>query len=143
VLTQLPAASVFHFAGHAVSSPQQTGLLLSDAVLTAPLLEKISMSGMQLAVFSACDTQDSSTGSVSGTDSLVRVFLRAGVGQVVATRWNVDSGAARQFVELFYRALLTGSTVSESIHQAQSGLRSRPGMAHPYYWSAFTAFGAV
>jgi CHAT domain-containing protein len=143
VLSQLPGASVFHFAGHAIGSSQQSGLLLSDAVLSSASLEKTSLSRMDLAVLSACDTQGGSAGIVTDDDSLVRTFLRAGVPHVVASRWSVDSAATRQFMELFYRALLAGNTVSESIHQAQSGLRSRPGMAHPYYWSAFTAFGAV
>jgi CHAT domain-containing protein/cytochrome c-type biogenesis protein CcmH/NrfG len=143
VLSQLPEVSVFHFAGHAISSSQQSGLLLSDALLSASSLEKISLSRMQLAVFSACGTQGGSAGIVTDDDSLVRTFLRAGVPHVVASRWSVDSIATRQFMELFYRALLTGNTVAESIHIAQYGLRSRPGMAHPYYWSAFAAFGAV
>ncbi len=143
VLSQLPAVSVFHFAGHAISSPRQSGLLLSDALLSASVLEKTSLAGMRLAVLSACDTQDGSTESVGNADSLVRIFLHAGASRVVASRWSVDSGATRQFMELFYRGLLAGTTVAESMHQAQFGLRSRPGMDHPYYWSAFTAFGAV
>jgi CHAT domain-containing protein len=143
ILSELPNASVFHFAGHAISSQQLSGLLLSDALLTASSLEKTSLSRMQLAVFSACDTEENSAGGVGDSDSLVRVFLSAGAGHVVASRWNVDSGATRQFMELFYCALLAGNNVSVSMHRAQSSLRSRPGMSHPYYWSAFTAFGEV
>lgn len=97
---------------------------------------------MQLAAFSACDTQDGSDGGLFDTDSLAGVFLRAGVPHVIASRWRVDSAATRQFMNLFYQALLGGDSVGESIHKAQIGLRSTPGMAHPYYWSAFTAFGA-
>ena len=142
VLSQLPYTSIFHFAGHAISSSQRTGLLLSDAILDASSLRENSLSKMRLAVFSACDTQDGTSG-VYASDSLVRAFLRAGVPQVVASRWSVDSGATREFMVLFYRALLRGGSVAESVRQAQADLRSQPGMAHPYYWSAFTAFGAV
>jgi CHAT domain-containing protein len=142
VLSQLPYTSIFHFAGHAISSSQRTGLLLSDAILDASSLRENSLSKMRLAVFSACDTQDGTSG-VYASDSLVRAFLRAGVPQVVASRWNVDSLASREFMVSFYRALLRGASVAESVKQAQADLRSRPGMAHPYYWSAFTAFGAV
>jgi len=141
ILSQLPAVSVFHFAGHAISSPQQSGLLLFDGLLSASSLKQTPLSKLQLAVFSACDTQDGSIVGVYDADSLVRIFLRAGVPHVVASRWNVDSAATRQFMSLFYRALLDGRSVAHSIHQAQVGLRSSPGMAHPYYWSAFTAFG--
>ncbi len=139
----LRGASVFHFAGHALSSSHQTGLLLSDGMLTASSLSRPELARMQLAVFSACNTQDGSNGAASDTDSLVRTFLRAGVPHVVASRWNVDSTATNLFMDSFYRALLNGTSVADSIHQAQSNLRSRSGMAHPYYWSAFTTFGLV
>jgi CHAT domain-containing protein len=141
VISRLPSAEVFHFAGHAFNSLRQSGLLLSDAVLDAPAIEKASLSRLRLAVFSACETEDGSTGGAYASDSMVRVFLRAGVPAIVASRWNVDSVATRQLIDLFYRALLNGSTTSEAIQQAQSALRSRPGMEHPYYWSAFAAFG--
>ena len=140
VLSRLPDAEVFHFAGHAFSSQQRSGLLLSDSLLSAASLQEISLSRLRLAVFSACDTQGGSNGGAYDSDSLVRVFLRAGVPNVLASRWNVDSAATRQFMDLFYRALLNGSAAADAIRQAQSGLRSRPGMAHPYYWSAFATF---
>jgi CHAT domain-containing protein/cytochrome c-type biogenesis protein CcmH/NrfG len=143
LISQLPGASVLHFAGHAISSQQHSGLLLSDGLLGASSLKKTSLTRIQLAVFSACDTQDGSTGRIYDVDGLVRVFLRAGVPHVVASRWNVNSAATRQFMNLFYRALLGGNSVAESIHQAQVGLRSISGMTHPYYWSAFTNFGLV
>jgi len=143
VLSQLSGVSIFHFAGHAISSPQQSGLLLFDGVLSADSLKQKSLSSMQLAVFSACDTQNGYDGGLFDADSVAGVFLRAGVPHIVASRWNVDSAATRQFMNLFYRALLSGDAVSDSIHEAQIGLRSTPGMAHPFYWSAFTAFGAV
>jgi len=143
VVSRLPGAMVFHFAGHAFNSQRQSGLLLSDALLTAPSLQKVALSRLRLAVFSACDTQGGSTGTAYDADSLVRVFLSAGVPDVVASRWSVDSVATRRFMDLFYRALLKGNIPAEAIHQAQSGLRSLPGTVHPYYWSAFSAFGLV
>jgi CHAT domain-containing protein/tetratricopeptide (TPR) repeat protein len=143
VLSQLSDVSIFHFAGHAISSSEQSGLLLFDGVLSADSLKQQSLSNMQLAVFSACHSQDGYDGGLFDADSLAGVFLRARVPHIVASRWKVDSGATRLFMRLFYRALLGGNSVSDSIHKAQIGLRSSPGMAHPFYWSAFTAFGAV
>jgi CHAT domain-containing protein len=143
VLSILPSTAIFHFAGHALSSPARSGLLLSDDLLNASSLGKIGMPRMQLAVFSACDTEDNSNGGAGGANSLVRAFLRAGAGRVVASRWNVDSRVTREFMDSFYRTLLAGNTVPGSIHQAQSMLRGRAGSIHPYYWSAFTAFGSI
>jgi CHAT domain-containing protein/tetratricopeptide (TPR) repeat protein len=141
VFAELPKASVFHFAGHALSTPQRSGLLLPDMLFKSGALKRGLLSNVQLAVFSACDTQDISTEGAYDADSMVRVFLQEGVPHVVASRWNVDSAATRQFMNSFYQALLKGNSVAESIHRAQVSLRSAPGMAHPYYWSAFTAFG--
>jgi CHAT domain-containing protein len=142
-LSHLRGASVFHFAGHALSSSSRTGLLLSDGLLTASSLGQQDLARMRLAVLSACDTQTGSAGGVGDPDSLVRAFLRAGVSHVVASRWSVDSTATRLFMDSFYRALLKGTTVAESIQQAQSTLRSHPDMAHPYYWAAFATFGSA
>jgi CHAT domain-containing protein/cytochrome c-type biogenesis protein CcmH/NrfG len=143
VLSQLSGASIFHFAGHAISLPEHSGLLLFDGLLSADPLRQHSLSRMQLAVFSACDSQDGADGGPFDADSLAGGFLRAGVPHIVASRWKVNSAATRQFMNLFYRALLRGDSVSDSIHKAQTALRSTPGMSHPFYWSAFTAFGAV
>jgi len=140
ILSALPSAAVFHFAGHAFNSPQESGLLLSDNLLSAASIENVSLPRLRLVVLSACDTQGN---FAYGADSLVRVLLQAGVPDVVASRWSVDSAATREFMGLFYRALVGGNTPKQAIHLAQSELRSLPNMAHPYYWSAFGSFGLV
>lgn len=143
VLSLLPNASIFHFAGHAINSSQHAGLLLSDSLLTASSLGQTSLSKLQLAVMSACATENGSSGGSYDADSLVRVFLRAGVPHVVASRWNVDSTSTQHFMTLFYRALLEGNSIPDSVHRAQIGLRSAPVMTHPFYWMAFTSFGTA
>jgi CHAT domain-containing protein/tetratricopeptide (TPR) repeat protein len=139
----LPNAQLFHFAGHASASASHSGLLLSDSFLSAGDLRKIPISRLRLAVLSACETQDEFRSEGGDGDGLVRVFLAAGVPNVVASRWNVNSSATRQFMELFYQSLLGGHSVADSIRQAQLSLRSRNGMSHPFYWAAFTAFSLV
>ncbi len=143
VVSRLSSASVFHFAGHAFSSHGLSGLLLSDSLLTAESLHHVPLSRMRIAVLSACSTQGGSDGAAYDSDGLVRIFLRAGVPDVVASRWNVDSVAARHFMDFFYRALLAGDSPPEAIHRAQAVLRSVSGTEHPYYWSAFGSFGLV
>ena len=68
-------------------------------------------------------------------------MLEAGVPDVVASRWNVDSEATRVLMERFYKHLLTGHDVASSLRAAQIELIVRPGMAHPYYWAAFGVQG--
>jgi CHAT domain-containing protein len=115
ILRQLPRARVFHFAGHALSGALHRGLLLpgsetaarnQDAVLLDPdTIGHISMSQCRLAVLSACSTGSAEDVIVDPAD-LASAFLRSGVLNVVASRWNVDSAATRVFMSSFYSRLI-------------------------------------
>jgi CHAT domain-containing protein/tetratricopeptide (TPR) repeat protein len=143
IRSRLPQSALFHFAGHALNSPRETGLLLSDGLLTASSLDQKSLRAMELAVFSGCGTQYGSNGQLRDSDSLVRVFLRAGVPHVVASRWSVDSSASREFMESFYRNLLEGNPVELAANRAEAEVRSHSETSHPFYWSAFAVFGTT
>jgi CHAT domain-containing protein/tetratricopeptide (TPR) repeat protein len=148
VRSALPAAAVFHFAGHSLSTPEKAGLMLvngearSDTplVLDADALRRLKLPSMQLAVLSACSTASGSGGS-GGFNSVTEALLRAGVPHVVASRWAVDSVEARAFVEDFYRNALSGQSVSDAIRLTSRKMLSNSRTSHPYYWSAFAAYG--
>jgi CHAT domain-containing protein len=142
VKQELPKASIFHFAGHAVASDSESGLILSDRILSADLLDGLALQNLRLVVLSGCQTERGSSGSIEDYDSLVRMFARNGVPEVIASRWKVDSAATALFMEKFYATLISGKGVTESIREAQHALRTHPGTAHPYYWGAFTNFAA-
>jgi CHAT domain-containing protein len=137
----LAGAQVFHFAGHAVASETTTGLLLWKMPFGADSLKNLDLSKLQLAVLSACNTAGEIEGDEYNPDSLVHPFAFAGVPRVVVSRWNVDSEATRQFMELFYQNLLKGKTTAEALKNAEEGLRAKGDTNHPYYWAAFTEFG--
>ena len=144
----LPEAAVFHFAGHSLSTPDKAGLMLMNGearteiplLLDAHALRRLKLPNMQLAVLSACSTATGSGGS-GGFNSITEALLRAGVPHVVASRWAVDSVEARVFVEDFYRNALSGQSVSDAIRLTSRKMLSSPRTAHPYYWSAFAAYG--
>ena len=148
VRNELPGAAVFHFAGHSLSTPEKAGLMLMNGeerpdtpiVLDADALRRLKLPSMQLAVLSACSTASGSGGS-GGFNSITEALLRAGVPHVVASRWAVDSVEARAFVEDFYRNALSGQSVSDAIRLTSRKMLSNPRTAHPYYWSAFAAYG--
>ncbi|MBZ5549723.1 MAG: CHAT domain-containing protein [Acidobacteriia bacterium] len=148
VRSELPGAAVFHFAGHSLATPERTGLMLEDGdgQATAPRLmdaagvRQLRLQGLQLAVLSACSTASGSGGS-SGFNSVTEALLRAGVPHVVASRWAVDSTETRGFVEDFYHNALSGQTVSDAIRLTSRKMLANPRTAHPYYWSAFLAYG--
>jgi CHAT domain-containing protein len=140
---------LFHFAGHGVSEEADGGLLLSPSredsagaqLLKASRLAGEDWSHCSLAVLSACSTGTGERNSFVNPESLVRGFLNAGVGRVIASRWNVDTEATAGFVRRFYESVLSGAVPSSALRQASEALRSRPPTAHPYYWAAFQLFG--
>jgi CHAT domain-containing protein len=143
------AARVFHFAGHALNSPESDGLLINDEesgsirpqLLNAESINTEDLRQLQLAVLSACATGADPGPGASGTESLTAKILRAGVPDVIASRWNVDSESTRLLMARFYKELLSGRDAARSLRISQLELRTRPGMAHPYYWASFGVQG--
>jgi len=150
VQRSLPGVNIFHFAGHALSGRNRSGLLLASssnadeprkpALLNAVTLRKESLRSCQLVVLSACSTGKENFGN-NNPDALVRALLRSGVPHVVASRWNIDSAATAELMKSFYGALFAGQSVAQALRQARVALMLQPNMTHPYYWAAFTAFG--
>jgi CHAT domain-containing protein len=148
VKEDLPSAVVFHFAGHSLVTPDRSGLLLENvhagprtetsSLLDAAAVRKLNVGNMELAFLSACNTE-SGAGSSGGFNSVTEALLRAGVPHVVASRWEVME--TRAFVDDFYRSALSGQLVSEAIRGASRNMLADPRTAHPYYWSAFAAYG--
>jgi CHAT domain-containing protein len=148
VKSELSAAAVFHFAGHSLFTPERAGLMLADdegrtdspLLLDAEVLRRIKLEHLQLAVLSACSTASGSGGS-RGFSNVTEVLLRSGVPHVVASRWAVDSVATRPFLEDYYRNLLSGVPVSQVTRLTSRKILANPATSHPYYWSAFAAYG--
>ena len=109
-------------------------------LMDATVVRQLRLQSLQLAVLSACSTASGSGGS-SGFDSVTDALLRAGVPHVVASRWAVDSTATRGFVQDFYRNALFGQTISDAIRLTSRKMLANPRTSHPYYWSAFAAYG--
>ena len=140
---------VFHFAGHSISADGDAGLLLSpsgESDLGGRLLKGSRLLGQDwsrcsLAVLSACSTGTGERNGFVNPESLVRAFLNAGAGRVIASRWNVDNAATAGFMRRFYQSVLSGAYPSSALREAAETLRKDPATAHPYYWAAFQLFG--
>jgi CHAT domain-containing protein/tetratricopeptide (TPR) repeat protein len=148
VLAQLARAQIFHFAGHAISGGRESGLLLaaersgqaSSALLEGSDLLPEQLSLLRLVVLSGCETAVADDG-LADSNSLVRAFLRAGVPQVVASKWPVDSLVSREMTNYLYDDLLRGKPAATALAYAQRRVSSQPATSHPYYWAAFSTFG--
>jgi CHAT domain-containing protein len=148
VRESLSRAQVFHFAGHGIATSESGGLLLADstwgheAVLGSALLAK-GPSRCRLAVLSACSTASGVAHGAGNPDSLVQAFWRAGVSNVIASRWDVDSGHAAAFFARFYDALAREQVVNSALARTAADFRRQPATSHPYFWTAFHVFGCV
>lgn len=163
VTKALPAAAVFHFTGHALTTSNRAGLMLEDSdkdknnedkdaqtgarrlpddpsVLDASVLRSLNLQNLQLAVLAACNT-DSGEGGSRGFDSVAQALQTSGVPHVLASRWAVDAVEASAFMNSFYASALSGQPVSAATRVTSEKMLSDPRTAHPYYWAAFAAYG--
>jgi CHAT domain-containing protein len=150
IVHNLSHTNAFHFAGHAFSGPDGIGLEVSsgssgsDSVISLLGPDRIAsadLRALRLAVLSACSTGRAGDDGLAGPGSLAAAFLRAGVPNVVASRWNVDSSATARFMALLYPALIQGRTVADSLLLASREAGSSASASHPYFWAAFSVYG--
>lgn len=148
VMEELSETAVFHFAGHAITTPSHSGLMLegkdprtgAPVLLDASAVRHLNLRNMQLAVLAACST-DSGEGGSRGFDSVAEALQISGVPHVVASRWAVDAVESSAFMDSFYHFLLSGQPVSTATRETSQRMLQNPQTAHPYHWAAFAAYG--
>ncbi|HXR38292.1 MAG TPA: CHAT domain-containing tetratricopeptide repeat protein [Terracidiphilus sp.] len=126
--------------GTAGKSP--AGPLPDTPWLDSALLRRHPPRAARLAVFSACSSGKKEQGWNHGMDDIVATLASLGVPDVVATRWQIDSGAAVPMMDAFYAALARGLTVPQALTAARQQMVRDPRYRHPYYWAAWYASGA-
>jgi CHAT domain-containing protein len=71
----------------------------------------------------------------------VATLAALGVPDVVATRWQIDSGAAVPMMDAFYGGLSKGMNVPQALTEARQSMVRDPRYRHPYFWAAWYASG--
>ncbi len=141
----LPNAVIFHFAGHSIFTKSGPGLILAPSststdneILTMADLPEDRLYNLKLAVLSACNTLSSADGSI---ERLAYPFLRAGVPQVIVTRWEIRSSETSSLMKDLYRQLLFGELTHDALRTATVNTRNQFKTQHPYYWAGFAVVG--
>jgi CHAT domain-containing protein len=75
-------------------------------------------------------------------DDIVDTLAALGVPDVVATRWQIDSGSAVPMMDAFYGGLAQGLSVPRALTAARQTLIRDPRYRHPYYWAAWYSSGS-
>jgi CHAT domain-containing protein/tetratricopeptide (TPR) repeat protein len=124
--------------GRAANSPLvMTGLVFAGAnnpktsgrgIITGESLIDLDLSGLELAVLSACETGLGDVAGGEGTFGLQRAFHMAGTRNVVASLWKVPDQSTAALMALFYRNLWEKNlSPMESLRQAQLEIYKNPG----------------
>jgi CHAT domain-containing protein len=143
----LPQSAFFHFGGHGNANGGYGAILLapsgqSDGVFDAAEIGRLDLRGVRVVSLASCS---SGAGEMTGPvnpDSLVRALLDAGVRNVIAAPWRVDSGATNNLFGDFYGRLAASGRAADSLRQACLHVSRRPGLNHPYFWAGFQTYGA-
>ncbi len=124
--------------GRAANSPLvMTGLVFAGAnnpktpgrgIVTGESLIDLDLSGLELAVLSACETGLGDVAGGEGTFGLQRAFHMAGTRDVVASLWKVPDQSTAALMALFYRNLWDKNlSPMEALRQAQLTIYRDPG----------------
>ncbi len=153
ILGSLPAADVFHFAGHFTTnelSPQYSKFLLAgpssgeENYLTSAEIGSLKLPKTRLVVLSACKTALENYYHGEGAVGVSRTFFAAGVPAVVASRWEIDSVASSVMMTAFHRNRKEkGLSIAAALRAAQLEMLSDERFDSPFYWAAFAAIGGL
>jgi CHAT domain-containing protein len=95
-------------------------------IVTAEELAVLDLSGCELAVLSACDTNVGVRRAGLGVASLQRALHAAGARTVITSLWSVPDETTRELMVDFYRRIwVDGETKSEALWNAKMAVRAR------------------
>jgi CHAT domain-containing protein/ppGpp synthetase/RelA/SpoT-type nucleotidyltranferase len=137
VLAALPSYPVAHFSCHGFANfriPLDSGLLMAnDAVLSLRALLDLKLTGLRLAILSACETGIPGTTLPDEVISLPTGLLQAGAAGVVSSLWSVADLSTMVLLSRFYdlwrpqNPEATPLEPPEALRQAQLWLRDSTG----------------
>jgi CHAT domain-containing protein len=139
----LSKVEVFHYVGHAISDVRGQFLLLmpsgpqNTSIWSPGVIKKGWFQHCKLVVLSACSTAGIARSRREVRGGFVHKIILAGVPNIVASRWNIESQTATVFMDSFYSALLAGNSPDIAFHRAEENLLKNPESAHPYFWASF------
>ena len=117
-----------------------------DGILLAEEICALDLSGVRLAVLSACDTGLGQVQSGEGVFGLRRAFQVAGVRTLVTSLWPVvDETAQARMLDFYGRWLERGESAARALHSSALRVleerRAHGESTHPFHWAGFLAVG--
>lgn len=146
LVEEAEGSPIIHLATHGQSrldAPNFSSVLLADGRFTAIDAFSLHLKACELVTLSGCETGLAMSGGGDEQLGLGRAFLAAGARSLVMSLWSVEDAATSEFMQLFYRHLLSGESKVQALRAAQCAFIARSGSmyTHPYYWGAFRLVG--
>lgn len=116
---------------------------IDDGILKSSEIAKLDLSGVDLAVLSACET---GLGAVTGDGvfGLQRGFKKAGVNSILMSLWKVDDDATSVLINEFYSQWLSENIDKyRALELAKEKVRQNPKWKHPKFWAAFILLDGI
>jgi CHAT domain-containing protein len=156
----LPRREIVHLACHGMAdqdygnsfgclaiAPGKAGDPDDDGFLYAVEIRQLPLSGCELAILSACQTNYGPQQTGEGVWNLSRAFFVAGARRVVASNWVVDDEAGATLVSYFAVYLARAKTnaadrdYAQALQAAKRQVRGTARWSHPFYWSSLVLAG--
>jgi CHAT domain-containing protein len=144
----LPHSTFFHFGGHGTANGGYGAILLapgpeasSDGLFDGEQIGRLDLHAVRVVSLASCSSGAGESAGPVNPDSLVRALLDAGVRDVIASPWSVDSVTTSELFGDFYGRLVASGSPAEAFRQACLRISRRPGTGHPYFWSGFQVYG--
>lgn len=115
---------------------------VDDGILTATEIADLDLSGLELAVLSACETGKGNITS-DGVFGLQRAFKKAGAHSIIMSLWKVDDDATKELMSQFYSNWTNGMSKHKALECAKNSIRTTPRWSDPKYWAAFILLDAI
>lgn len=146
----LSSPGVIHLATHGyfdddpnhVDPLHSSGIFLSkatgsenDGLLSAYEAMNLALDQTSLVVLAACETGLGSVQNGEGVFGLQRAFLVAGAKNVLLSLVKINDEAARNFMNLFYKALLEVEDPQQAFFNARAAFKKID--TNPYNWGAY------
>ncbi len=141
--------SLLHLASHGVRRQEERESFLAlsadrsqDGRLEmGEVFDELRFRNHPLVVLSACESGLGQPGGNDEVDGMVRAFLYAGAGSVMATLWPIADEASALVTKRFYQQLVAGQSAAEALRKAQESMITDPKYGDPYFWAGFTLTG--
>ena len=136
-----------NFFGSLAIAPGRSGDPSDDGFLSMSEIYELNLTGCELAILSACETNYGPQQQGEGVWALSRGFLVAGARRVVASNWVVDDQAGATLVSYFASYLTNGGpdatqrNYAAALHRAKQNIRKEDKWRHPFYWSSLVLVG--